>query len=430
MKYDSFRGIIFLVFFCANCVKNSDSDPTPPPTISNLTPLPTQNGATLPAITGNNVLPLSVNSAPCAAYSYFNKPCVSVTVCSPTGTNCQTISDILLDTGSFGLRIFKSAFPSDPSAALTPVQVASQPLAECAQFGDGSMEWGSVRLANIVLANEPPVMVPMQLIDASYATYRANTICANAEAAPAQAGLNGILGVGLFLHDCGTNCVTNANNQVYYSCNGTNCTESAVPLTSQVQNPVALLGPDTATVGNPQDNNGLVLMLPSVPTAGATSIRGYVVLGIATRSNNNPNGATIFHTDANGNIVTAFNNATYTAAFLDSGSNALFFPATGIAALVDCGSVYNGQAAGWYCPNTGLTLSANTEAGLTHATILFQVGSLAVLANTGNSVFSDIASDLANGYFDWGLPFFIGRNVFVGFEGRSSSLGSGMYWAY
>ena len=40
--------------------------------------------------------------------SYPNKPCVSVTVCSPGTSTCQTISDILLDTGSTGLRIFKS----------------------------------------------------------------------------------------------------------------------------------------------------------------------------------------------------------------------------------------------------------------------------------------------------------------------------------
>jgi hypothetical protein len=60
----------------------------------------------------NNVIPITVNGSLCSANSYLNKPCVSVTVCTPGTSTCQTISDILLDTGSYGLRIFKQARPS------------------------------------------------------------------------------------------------------------------------------------------------------------------------------------------------------------------------------------------------------------------------------------------------------------------------------
>jgi hypothetical protein len=74
--------------------------------------------------------------------------------------------------------------------------------------------------------------------------------------------------------------------------------------------------------------------------------------------------------------------------------------------------------------------------------------------NTGlNNVGSDVAFSVANadtlaknlnfnalptlagpnllpGSFDFGLPFFFGRTVFVGFEGRSASAGAGPFVAY
>src|SRR4051812_25171082 len=67
------------------------------------------SGTTAAVITGSNVMPVVVGSgAVCGGR--FNFPCTNVTIC-PVGstTGCQTISDILVDTGSFGLRVFVSA---------------------------------------------------------------------------------------------------------------------------------------------------------------------------------------------------------------------------------------------------------------------------------------------------------------------------------
>jgi len=61
------------------------------------------NGPTLAAMSGVNVLPLTVNGSLCATNSYPNKPCVSVTICTPGFTDsahCNTVTDILVDTGS------------------------------------------------------------------------------------------------------------------------------------------------------------------------------------------------------------------------------------------------------------------------------------------------------------------------------------------
>jgi hypothetical protein len=49
--------------------------------------------------------------------------------------------------------------------------------------------------------------------------------------------------------------------------------------------------------------------------------------------------------------------------------------------------------------------------------------------SSSNNVFDDIGGEQPNMFY-WGLPFFLGRDVFLGFEGSQSSLGIGPYWAY
>ncbi|HEX9154393.1 MAG TPA: DUF3443 family protein, partial [Nitrospira sp.] len=138
-----------------------------------------------------------MNGSLCSSGSFFNKPCVSVTVCTPGTSTCHVVTDLLLDTGSVGLRIFKQAL----SVSLPQVTVGSGSLAECIQFGDGSSDWGPVQMASVILGNEPAVQVPIQVIDATFGVL--STACQNADASPANAGFNGILGVGFFKQDCG-----------------------------------------------------------------------------------------------------------------------------------------------------------------------------------------------------------------------------------
>jgi len=53
------------------------------------------------------------------------------------------------------------------------------------------------------------------------------------------------------------------------------------------------------------------------------------------------------------------------------------------------------------------------------------------LANTGNKVFYNVAGTFGGSFFDFGLPFFFGRNVYTGIEGRiTSGVNMGPYFAY
>lgn len=382
------------------------------------------NGATLPVLTGPNVIPLSVNGAECAGdNTYPNKPCVSVTICAPGDAgNCQTVNNLLLDTGSVGLRVFKSVLHASLASALPQLTSGGKPLAACMQFGDGTSDWGPVQAADVVLGGEAPAPnVPIHVIDAGYAAVPSN--CGAPDASPAQAGFNGILGVGLFQEDCGPGCAAHVNNGIYYTCQGASCANAIATASVQVQNIVPRLA---------ADNNGVVLMLPDTGLGGARSLEGYLVLGIGTRANNQPVGVTAFAADGTGNFVTEVGGVPYSS-FVDSGSNALFFPAS----LPNCGATNPSipGIGGWYCPSVTTTLAATTVSanGDLSGDVEFQVGNTVSLLSSANNVFVELGHDGRFGsatVFDWGLPFFIGRNVYIGMEDRRSVLGSDMFWAY
>jgi hypothetical protein len=372
-----------------------------------------RRGADLPDTT-RNVVPVSVDGARCgsAPALYVNEPCVSVTVCTPGTQSCQTVDGVLLDTGSFGLRLFKQVL----TVPLAPVASGGGELAECVQFGDQTADWGPVRRAGVVLGGEPAVQVPIQVIDAAYPGLPSS--CPSPDTDPAMAGFNGILGVGAFAADCGEGCASDAGSGLYFSCSGGTCAGAAVPVGDQVTNPVAAL---------PQDDNGVVVELPAVPGGGAGSVEGSMLLGIGTARNNVPGTVTVLDLDGSGEFRTSLAGAGAIPAFADTGSNALFFPAPPGGSLPVCAS-----DAHWYCPPGGATLSATNRgaSGRGSAAVTFQVANFERLS-ASSAVFSDLAGPgLASGGFDWGLPFFFGRPVYVGLEGRSSPLGGGPYVAH
>jgi hypothetical protein len=99
---------------------------------------PPENGGGTTTPAEANVLSVTVNGALCSTNSFLNKACIAVTICEPGTSTCQTVNDILLDTASYGLRIFRQSL----SISLPGTIIGSGSLAECIQFGDGSSVWG------------------------------------------------------------------------------------------------------------------------------------------------------------------------------------------------------------------------------------------------------------------------------------------------
>jgi hypothetical protein len=360
---------------------------------------------------GPNVLPVSIGTS--SVCRTINVLCGSVTICQPGTSNCQTISDMLIDIGSVGVRVFGSVL----STPLTQSEDAQgRPLGVCAFFADGTTTWGPVQIADVVLGGSPAVRAPIQVIAPSFGgqSVSSNPCNDTVDEDPQETSFNGILGIGLFKEDCGPACAANTNNTVYFACTGGSCTGTAVPLANQVQNPVSLL---------PSGNNGLVLTLPNVSSSGAPSVSGSLILGINTAENNvPPAGIAVLTTNASGFVTTVYKGNTFTQSIIDSGSNGYFFPD---ASLPDCAAPLDP----FFCPANSVNLSATIFGSNGRQTsVPFQIANTEQLVNTRNAVFNNLGGDFST--FDWGLPFFLGRTVFVGIEGQSSSLGTGPFFAF
>jgi hypothetical protein len=187
-----------------------------------------------------------------------------------------------------------------------------------------------------------------------------------------------------------------------------------------VQNPVTLFA---------TDNNGSIISLPSVAEGGAGSVTGSLIFGVGTESNNSVSVTNVVPVATNGAnmgyLTTVFNGATLPMSFIDSGSNGLFFYDASVTACTQPGFT------DFYCPSSADALSAAFEvAGGSTASENFVVVSAETLT-VSLSAFPGLAgTNPAPQSFDWGLPFFYGRNVVTVIEGYTTSDGTGPYIAF
>nr|WP_234476957.1 DUF3443 family protein [Paraburkholderia aspalathi] len=389
------------------------SPATPSGTSSSSNALAVDASAVPTAVGPGNTIAVTVSRT-----GIHNQPMVSVTICAPgssAGTNCATIPNVIVDTGSFGLRLVRSAIPAATFSALTAenAQPSGLPLAECALFGSG-YAWGSVHLADVALSGEIAPSLPIHVIGDSDLTVAAPTECqvGRALVTTADIGANGILGIGVSPNDCGTACANAAVSTFYYTNAGT---ATSVPVSGQITNPVTLFG---------QDSNGVILEMAQVSDSGSTTAQGTLVFGIDTQTNNalSGTGATLIRTNGNGDFASIYGGSTLTKTFFDSGSTVLFFPDLTIP--VD-------SASGYYIPTTTVgrtsTLVATSPASVS---LGFNIANGTTLNASGNNAFNNLGIYLSR-QFDFGMPFFYGRHVYYGISGKTSTGGgTGPYVAY
>lgn len=370
-----------------------------------------------------NTMAISVDAGPAALTNIgeiaANTLYASVTVCTPGSTvACRVVDHVQVDTGSTGLRIIASALTG---AVPTPVTdpASGKPLNECVQFADG-YSWGSVGTADVTMGSRVIGSLPIHLIgDPVAGSAPSNCVSGPEEDTTLAFGANGVLGIGNFLQDCGGACAQQAIAGTYYICttagNPATCVPTIVATARQVPNPISRFS---------TDNNGVVVQLPAVAAPGANSASGTLLFGVATQTNNALGSARIYTLDGQGTFVSTFGGATQAGSFIDSGSNAYFFPASGIAVCADAAFFYCPVTAGNVATTLSLTGTITGSNGLV-ATISFQVANADQLFNSNFTAFPGLAGpngsliNGAAGAFDWGLPFFFGRPVSVLIEGSS-----------
>jgi hypothetical protein len=401
------------------------------------TPVALTNFTTVTVDAGPSVLAQGPNG-----YIEDNVAYVTITLCAPgSTTNCQTIDHVQLDTGSVGLRVFQSVLNATLLSALpNQTDTSSNPVGECYGFVDSYM-FGSVRTADFSIGGEKVSSLPFQVAGDDGAFAAVPSLCSSGSGTDLNTvtslGANGLLGIGATTTDCGSYCTVAGGygTAIYYDCPSMGCsaiigrTASASAPFQQLINPI---------VGMPVDNNGSIISLPAAPAAGETSLTGTLYFGIGTQTNNTLGSATVLttttssSTDGAGFVTALYNGQTLADSYIDSGSSLYLFVDT---TITPCTGTY----AGYYCPASPLALSPTIQGtNNASASAAFTLYNAATALATNNSVTPGLGANpdvlnILNGYpnsFDFGLPFFFGRNVYLAIEGRTAGGTTGPYVAF
>jgi Protein of unknown function (DUF3443)/Abnormal spindle-like microcephaly-assoc'd, ASPM-SPD-2-Hydin/Cep192 domain 4 len=404
----------------------------------------------------NNAADVNVNFGPngpqgvptATSVGYYNGIFTTVTICAPGTTTCATVPNVLVDTGSIGLRVLSDQLGSVALPSIT--DSAGDALYECVEYGDTSYSWGPVQLATVQIGGEtasvtpgfgyaPDTGIPIQVITAN-GTAPSVAPCLSgggpSNNSVAALGANGILGIANYAQDCGSGCTsstTAVSPYPYILCTstGSQCQLTPATLDIQLWNPVAAF--------SSADSNGVMLQLPSIPAAGQATVAGKLIFGIGTQTcpagadagcvPNTMGSAQTYALDGYGSFPSIqFKGVTYTSAnnpgYLDSGSQALYISDAASLGISDC--MVGSTNLFLYCPTPSpftmptIVLTGNNSVQSPPITLSIANALNLFNANPGYAAFNNLGGDSgsssATDSFDFGLPFFFGKNIFVGIE--------------
>jgi hypothetical protein len=377
-------------------------------------------GTTPPPPPVSNTVTAEVSAGPAPTSGFVNMLYVTVTVCMPGTTTCTDIPNVQVDTGSEGLRVLSTALgnlaPSSGSGLPTIQDSSNDVLQECIQFADTTYVWGPVATADIEMAGEKASSVPIQVISATPAFDVPSSCLSLGNGGSLNTlptlGANGIIGLGNFAQDCGGACTSSSSSvpPQYFICPSNVCSTPYVDLAEQVSNPVALFS---------ADNNGVLITMPTIDSAGQATASGTLTFGIGTQTDNALGSATIYATDGYGDIQSSYQNVAYSG-FLDTGSTGIYFLDYATLGIPDCADM-----PGFYCPASPVNYTV-TNAGTngTSGQVQFTIANADTLfSNSTFAAFNDLGGDSGSGpssdSVDLGMPFFYGRTVYIGIMGTT-----------
>ena len=328
-----------------------------------------------------------------------NEPVVTLTICVPNSTNCENVSNILVDLGSTGLRLSHTLAIS---SSLPQESENGGLITECYGFVSG-YNYGPVVTAAVTLGNQS-VTVPVQISNSSLSAPSSCTTSStgNISSAPFEPYINGILGL-LFPQD------DSLDGQYYEGGSGPTTISSSL----EVQNPVFLLPTS--------ENNGVLLSgFPTVSTtqgASASTVSGLLTFGTGTAS-----GLTSLTTNRSATITASYNGKSSLTAFFDTGSNGWFIDNPNIPTCT------SSSLQGFFCgtaTNQSAILTGTTTGS--SVTLNFSIENAQTLFNTGNQVFSSLGGPMS-GFFDAGFPAFLyGYTIGVGWGSDVNNTGKGYF---